>query len=455
MKIEGRISYGNAMDLLLDAVCIVDAEGRYLYVNAAFESIFGYKPEEVIGRSMIELVHPEDRARTLEVAGGIMAGNIERHFENRYIRRDGRIVHIMWSARWSEADQARIAVARDISERKRDEAMRLAVQEIFEATYKAESLGDMLQAIHAIVGGLLPARNFFLALYDAQRDELSFPHYVDERNAAPKPQRLEAGTLCAEIIRSGRPLWITPGSRMSPDLLARADVGPSTLYWLGVPLQGRNGMVGALVVRGYSPEVQYSDQDMRLLQFLSIQVAAAVERKQMFVRLEHAALYDPLTELPNRRLFQDRLQNALTLARRDGGKVALLYLDIDQFKQVNDDHGHGIGDLLLQEVAKRIAACVRESDTVGRIGGDEFLVLLHGVQSAQDAYVVAETVRTMLCRPYLLDEVELIATPSIGIALCPEHCEDGRQLMRHADEAMYSAKRQGGNRSQLSTLLLP
>jgi diguanylate cyclase (GGDEF)-like protein len=333
--------------------------------------------------------------------------------------------------------------------------MRLAVQEIFEATYKVEDLGDMLREIHTIVGTLLPASNFFVALYDAQKDELSFPYYVDARHEAPKPQRLEAGTLCAELIRSGRPLWITPESRMSPDLLARADVGPSTLYWLGVPLQGRNGMVGALVVRGYSSEVQYSDQDMRLLQFLSIQVAAAVERKQMFARLEHAALYDPLTELPNRRLFQDRLQNALTLARRDEGKVALLYLDIDQFKQVNDDYGHGIGDLLLQEVAKRITACVRESDTVGRIGGDEFLVLLHGVQSAQDAYVVAETIRTMLCRPYLLDDVEVIATPSIGIALYPEHSDDYRQLIRYADEAMYSAKRQGGNRCQLSTLLLP
>jgi diguanylate cyclase (GGDEF)-like protein len=361
----------------------------------------------------------------------------------------------MWSARWSESDQARVAVARDISDRKRDEAMRQAVQEIFDATYKTEGLGDLLQSIHAIVAGLLPAGNFFLALYDAQRDELSFPYYVDDRNESPKSQRLDAGTLCAEVIRSGRPLWITPDSRMSPDLLARADVGPSTVYWLGVPLQGRSGMVGALVIRGYSPDVLYSDQDMRLLQFISIQVAAAIERKQMFERLEHAALYDPLTELPNRRLFQDRLQNALALARRDEGKVALLYLDVDQFKQVNDEYGHAIGDLLLQEVAGRISNCVRESDTVGRIGGDEFLVLLHGIQTPQDAYVVAETIRTMMCRPCQLEAVELRVSPSIGIALYPEHSDDYRHLIRHADEAMYSAKRQGGNRSQFFAQSLP
>ena len=452
MKIDRRVPYGNAMDLLLDAVCIVDAEGRYLYVSAAFETIFGYTPEEVIGRKMIELVHPDDRELTLQTADGIMSGNAERHFENRYIRKDGRIVHIMWSARWSEADQARVAVARDISDRKRDEAMRLAAHAISDATHETADIPALLRTIHEIVSGLLPANNFFLALYDGQRDELSFPYYVDECNEAPKPQRLDGGTLCAEVIRSGRPLWITPESRMSPDLLARTDVGPGAIYWLSVPLQGRNGMVGAIVIRAYSPDVQYTEQDMRLLQFISIQVAAAIERKQMFARLEHAALYDPLTDLPNYRLFQDRLQNALTLARRDENSIALMFLDLDQFKQVNDQHGHATGDLLLQEVSARIKSCVRESDTVGRMGGDEFLVLLQGINSPQDALVVAETIRTMLCRPYVLDGVRLSVSPSIGIVHYPEHGDDYRQLIRYADEAMYSAKRQGGNRSQFHVL---
>src|SRR5690606_10379278 len=180
-----------------------------------------------------------------------------------------------------------------------------------------------------------------------------------------------------------------------------------TVYWLSVPLQGRNGMVGAMVIRGYSAEVRYDEQDMRLLQFVSIQVAAAIERKQLFARLEHAALYDPLTELPNYRLFQDRLQGALTLARREGSCLALLYLDLDQFKQVNDEYGHPVGDLLLQQVAARIKGCVRESDTVGRIGGDEFLVLLPGIQSPQDALVVAETIRAVLGDSFILEGWEV------------------------------------------------
>lgn len=452
MKTDRRVPYGNAMDLLLDAVCIVDAEGRYLYVSAAFETLFGYTPEEVIGRQMLDLVHPDDRALTLATAEGIMGGNIERHFENRYIRKDGRIVHIMWSARWSEAEQARVAVARDISDRKRDEAMRLAAHAISDATHETPDLPALLQTIHEIVAGLLPAKNFFVALYDAQKDELSFPYYVDEVNAPPPVQRLDGGTLCAEVISSGRPLWITPGSRMSQDLLARDDVGHGTIYWLSVPLQGRNGMVGAMVIRGYTAEAPYDEQDMRLLLFISIQAAAAIERKQLFSRLEHAALYDPLTELPNYRLFQDRLQGALTLARRDGSCLALLYLDLDQFKQVNDEYGHPVGDLLLQQVAARIKGCVRESDTVGRIGGDEFLVLLQCIQSPQDALVVAETIRAVLDDVFILEGSEVAVSPSIGIAHSPEHGDDLRRLIRCADEAMYSAKRQGGNRSQFATL---
>ena len=111
------------VDLLLDAVCVVDWEGRFLFVSAACERIFGYRPEEMVGTLMIEMVAPEDRARTLEAARQIMTGDFKPNFENCYIRKDGSRVHILWSARWSQSDHVRIAVAHDITERKRSEAM--------------------------------------------------------------------------------------------------------------------------------------------------------------------------------------------------------------------------------------------------------------------------------------------------------------------------------------------
>jgi diguanylate cyclase (GGDEF)-like protein len=165
------------------------------------------------------------------------------------------------------------------------------------------------------------------------------------------------------------------------------------------------------------------------------------------------ARHDVLTDLPNRQLFDDRLQTSLAIARRNKGRLALLYIDLDKFKQVNDTLGHLVGDLLLIEVAQRITSCLRESDTVGRMGGDEFMVLLNDILSTEDASVVAEKIRAALNRPFDLAGQKLQIASSIGIATYPEDGEEKQHLIRHADEAMYGAKTNGGN--QLLTAALP
>ena len=148
---------------------------------------------------------------------------------------------------------------------------------------------------------------------------------------------------------------------------------------------------------------------------------------------------------------------ALARARREKGKAALLYLDLDKFKHVNDTHGHAIGDQLLQAVADRITRCVRESDTVSRIGGDEFVVLLETLDSPQQAHVIAEKIRNMLSQPIVLADRKVPIIPSIGIALYPDDGHDEQSLLDLADSAMYGAKRSGGNQSKRanSTSKLP
>src|SRR5690606_39279937 len=138
--------------------------------------IFGYSPDEIIGRSMIDFVAPEDRDRTLEEARIVMTGQPRIGFENRYVRKDGSLVPIMWSARWSEADQLRIGVARDITERKRAESMQAVLFSISEAAHAAEDFLALFQRIHHIVGTLLLAENFSISLYDKEKDQLSFPY---------------------------------------------------------------------------------------------------------------------------------------------------------------------------------------------------------------------------------------------------------------------------------------
>ncbi len=440
------------MDLLLDAVCAVDAEGHFVFVSAACERIFGYRPEEMIGMNMIDLVLPEDRERTLQTAREIMAGQAKPYFENRYRHKDGRIAHIMWSARWSESDQLRIAVARDITERKQAESLHAALYAISEAAHVAEDLLALFRQIHQIIGELLPAQNFSVALYDALHDRLSFPYHVDERDQSDASGNSTAGALCAEVIRSGQALLLSPGTQSKAAEPLRPSTDQDALCWLGVPLNSPGGVIGALALKSYRGGAQYSEKDTELLQFVSNQVAAAIERKQLQARLRHMAQYDQLTQLPNRGLLHDRLKTALERARREQDRMALLYLDLDRFKQVNDSLGHAAGDLLLQEVASRLKQCVRGVDTVARIGGDEFVVLLESIQTPEQAAHLAEKIRRLLNLPMDLGGQPLCILPSIGIALYPEHGDTVEQLLKHADDAMYGAKGSGGNCFQLRTL---
>lgn len=435
------------MDLLLDAIVVVDVEGRFIFVSAAFERIFGYTPEEIIGRPMIELVHPDDRATTLQAVAEIMGGQPKLHFRNRYVRKDGQTIHVMWSARWSPAEQVRIAVARDVTELKRAETMQDALYAISEAAHSAEDLPGLFRRIHEIIGTLLPARNFFVALYDRASDALSFPYFVDQYDETPATRKLDSGTLSGEVIRSGQALLLTPDTRVT---LSDRVIGRDSLDWLGVPLCTQQGVIGALVVQSYSGDVRYTGEDRDLLQFVSTQIATTIERKRTETWLHHLARHDQLTDLPNRELFHDRLHTALAKARREHQRLSLLYIDLDRFKQVNDNYGHDIGDLLLREVAQRISACVRESDTVGRIGGDEFVALLGNVDSPESAMAVAEKIRVELDRPFELAGQRLQVSSSIGIASYPDHSGEKKHLLRFADDAMYAAKRQGGNRSLLA-----
>ena len=175
------------------------------------------------------------------------------------------------------------------------------------------------------------------------------------------------------------------------------------------------------------------------------------EREEDQRRVSYLARFDPLTGLINRFMFSDRLQNAIARARRDGGLVSLMFLDLDEFKAVNDRFGHATGDALLKQVAERLDAAVRESDTVARIGGDEFTVVLEGNQRVEDAGHVATKILRALEVPYDVAGNQLHITASIGIALYPIDGEDADGLLRDADIAMYSAKSAGRNTYQYFT----
>ncbi|RMG91872.1 MAG: sensor domain-containing diguanylate cyclase [Zetaproteobacteria bacterium] len=173
-------------------------------------------------------------------------------------------------------------------------------------------------------------------------------------------------------------------------------------------------------------------------------------RKQAEEKIRQLAHYDALTGLPNRSLFFERLSQAMAQARRYGHQLGLLFIDLDGFKPINDKHGHDIGDLVLKEVARRFRQCVRESDTVARIGGDEFVVLLPELEGLEGARSVANKLLQALAEPVQAKDVSCSLGCSIGVALFPDHGRDVDQLVKQADLAMYEAKRAGKNKVRIA-----
>jgi diguanylate cyclase (GGDEF)-like protein/PAS domain S-box-containing protein len=212
-------------------------------------------------------------------------------------------------------------------------------------------------------------------------------------------------------------------------ILTRRDGTEFAVEHSAAPIQDHRGdVIGAVMV------------------FRDVSAARAITQK-----LAYAAHHDSLTGLPNRLLFESRLKQAMALARRHNCDVAVLFLDLDRFKPVNDTWGHAVGDRLLESVARLLQRCVRSTDTVSRFGGDEFVILLSEISHPADAVAIAEKILGALRIPHTIDEHSLPATASIGIGLCPHDGTDPQTLLRNADAAMFQAKRSGGNTYRCSS----
>lgn len=419
---------GNYLDLLLDMLCVVDDAGRFVYVSASAEQILGYTPAELAGQRMQDYIWPDDLADTLNKAKAVMQGQSLVHFENRYRHKQGHAVYLSWSARRSEQEQVRVGVARDVSVVRQAQARQQLLYAIAEATHQTEDLPALYQQIACLLSPRLPLQHLRVAFGGSALEPWQVMAVSVAGKDAVAPE-FDAQTLCGQVVQSGMREWAEPNQHCG---------------WLALPLPGAEVLQGVLLLHP-GAGLSYQHDDLALLDFLAVQLGAAIERKTMMLRLQQLALYDSLTGLANRTLLLDRLQSALQRASRDEQPLALLYLDLDRFKQVNDNFGHAAGDLLLQQTAQRILQVVRQTDTVARFGGDEFVVLLEHLHQADTALRVAEKIRQALARPFLLTDQQLLITPSIGLALFPLHGTDSRQLLQCADSAMYQAKRDGGD----------
>lgn len=403
--------------LSLHLFVISDLSGTIRRVNRAWTEKLGYTEDELIGRRFLDFIVPEDVQSTLDDMGKVVKGRDSRHFENRYRCKDGSIRTIAWAATTMPEAGLLYAAGQDITDQKASEqALEDAVMR-----YRAlvENMADGLAVYRAVDDG----RDFvFTALNPAgMRLGALEPSSVigkSVREVFPGVDRMGLFGVLQRVYRTGTP-EVLPMARYEDE---RVD------HW-----------VENFVYR--LPDASlvsiYRDVTDRKL------AEQALRDSQK--RLENLAYHDQLTGLPNRRLLQDRLQQAMAVASREHTQIAVCYLDLDNFKPVNDLLGHEVGDLLLKVVAERLSVSVRPGDTVARWGGDEFALLLVGLSNLEVCAQTLERILQMLSERTLIESQPQPISASIGVALYPDDHGDADTLLRHADHAMYLAKQHGRN----------
>lgn len=278
----------------------------------------------------------------------------------------------------------------------------------------------------------------------------------------PSPEAyLEMTSIAKPMLGSGQRLDIEllmkkrDGSTFWCRMLAKAidphDHSKGTIYITEDITERRNAQEALLRARD-ELERRVQERTAELAKANARLQAEIQERKLAEQQIRYLANHDALTGLPNRRLLEDRLEQAMEMARRNGTQVAIQFIDLDRFKPINDHLGHRIGDMLLKAVAVRLRGLLRAVDTVSRVGGDEFVIVLPEMHSASAAGEIAQKILNALALPYLIEENELSVTPSIGISLYPRDGQDAEALLACADAAMYYAKDMGRGNYQVFSM---
>jgi diguanylate cyclase (GGDEF)-like protein/PAS domain S-box-containing protein len=404
-------------------------QGRLLEWNTSYLEMLGYAAAELKNLTYMDLTPRKWHAVEARIIEQQLIPHGEsRLYEKEYIRKDGTVfpvelkTHLLRDG--NGQPEAMWAIVRDISERKRAEAALCEQEEFFRLI--AENSGDFI-AVLDLEGRRLYNSPSYKQFFGDTRYLLG----TDSFNEVHPDDQERVRRVFFETVRSGI------GHRIEFRFVL-PDGGVRQMESRGGVIRDGEGRVARVVV--VSNDI--------------------TERKKAEEQIHSLAFYDTLTRLPNRRMLSDRLRQAMAATKRSGCHGALMFLDLDNFKPINDAHGHAVGDLLLSEAARRIASCVRGVDTVARFGGDEFVVLLNELdvdkaKSAAQAGMVAEKIRARLAEPYVLHvrhegaadtDVEHQCTSSIGLVLFLDHDHTEEDLLRWADIAMYQAKDAGRNR---------
>ncbi len=395
-------------------------DGVFIEVNPSFSQIFGWQPQDIVGRSGPDVGFWVDSAQRRQLFDKLTRDQGLDNEIVHFLTRSGQELTCVVSSRFIRVERQLCITStfRDITERQRAETALKASQEKFAKAF--HSSPDAITITERDSARYIEVNEGFCRLTGYRPEEVIGRTALDMNVWAHPKQRQE---MIEQLQRDGRVVH---------------------LEMLGRHRDGRLKTV----------EVSVEPIDLDGIDCLLLTARDISQLKEAQAQIQHLAYHDSLTNLPNRALLMDRLTQQIALLKRHELRGALLFLDLDHFKHINDSLGHPVGDTVLKLVTARLEASVRQEDTVARLGGDEFVVLLSGLEGkrsevTRQARKVAEKLRHLLAEPMLLDGHRLQVTPSIGIALIPDHGNTPADLLKRADIALYRAKDSGRNTIQL------
>jgi diguanylate cyclase (GGDEF)-like protein/PAS domain S-box-containing protein len=450
---ESAMRYRQLVELSPEAI-FVHRQNKFVLVNQAAVRMLGAQDaNELIGKDIFGFIHPEHHKASPERAKKLQAGIPSTpFFEQVWIRLDGTKFYTEVAATNLVYDDAPAvqAVVRDITERKRAEQLQLGQNRVLNMVATGVELPEILREIALFIEAQSDHGLCSILLLDPDGTTLSngvspslpdtYTREIDGLPVAPSSGSCGTAIFRAEPVIVTNietdPLWNT-----CRDLALRHGLKACSSW----PIFGKDRKILGTVALYFQETMAPTTKDLQLFDICTNLAGIAIESRASEERIRYLAHYDGLTSLPNRFLFKEYLDLALRNAQRHGTKFAVFFLDLDKFKDINDTFGHEAGDQVLQEIATRLRGCLRQTDKIARMGGDEFYVLIEDLHDGCYAAEVAQKLLEEASRPFYINHRECRLSVSIGIGIYPDDGSNGAALLKNADDAMYRAKKRGKN----------